>query len=404
MKIFIVNSGSSSIKCSLYDFGKTPSLKDKPIWKADLEWKNTFDDATLKIETQKGDKLVHNPKEKSAGTAFSSLLNFIFEGKTAVLSSLDEIDIVGHRIVHGGKYFNKSVLIDSNVKKKIALLAELAPLHNKEELERVEILEKLLKNTPQIAAFDTAFHQSIPKEASIYGGPYNWYEKDIRRYGFHGISFQYCLSSASTMIDQDINQLKVLICHLGSGASLCAIKEGKSIDTTMGFTPLEGLIMDTRSGSIDPGILLYLLEKKKKTIQELSDELYHNSGLLGLSNTSSDMRDIIEGVKNNNPQCITAFNVYLHHLNKHIGSMIASLNGLDLLIFTAGIGENSSLLREKVCNTFSFLKLSLDQQKNALTSSENRFISSPDSKIKVLVLHTQEDYEIAKECWTNFSK
>lgn len=403
MKIFILNRGSSSIKCILYDFKSDPHHTEDPLWEAHLQWKNSFEKPSLTIKNKKGDEYSEVIKEKTTGEALKHAVDFLFQGKTAVLSTLDEINVIGHRIVHGGKYFHESVTITAEVKEKIRLLSELAPLHNLSELEGIEILEQLFKNTPQIAVFDTAFHHTLPKAAQIYPGPYKWYEEGIQRYGFHGISFQYCSKRGAEILNRDLSSLRMVICHLGSGASLCAIKEGKSIDTTMGFTPLDGLMMDTRSGSIDPGIILHFLERKKKTLEELSHELYNESGLLGISGISSDMRDIIEKSLEGNTRAAIALDIYLHRLKALIGAMIAALQGIDVLIFTAGIGENASLLRERVCETFSFLEMKLDKTRNNQISSEDRELSTADSKTKVLLIHAQEAFEIACECWEKTS-
>ncbi len=394
MKIFVLNRGSSSIKCFLYVLDDSTCTFVKPRWEALLQWKGDFDAPTLTIKNEKGEIHSESVHEKSPGKALVHLMK---------VSSIKEVDVVGHRIVHGGKYFQESVVINADVKEKIRLLSDLAPLHNLPELEGIEILEKLFGNTPQIAVFDTAFHHTLNPAATIYPGPYQWYEEGIRRFGFHGISFQYCARRSGEILGKKLEDLKMVVCHLGSGASLCAIKDGKSIDTTMGFTPLEGLMMDTRSGSIDPGIILYLLEKKKKSIEEIAKELYQESGLLGVSGISSDMRDIIEKSLQGNRRAKLAFEVYLHRLNSLIGSMIASLRGIDVLVFTAGIGENASILRERVCTHFSFLGVQLDPASNQRISAEDRDLSTPDSDVKVVLIHTQEAFEIARECWKKVS-
>lgn len=400
MKILVLNRGSSSIKCYLYDLKSLAESSSKPLWEAHLEWKNSFEEPSVKICNAQGATYAEKVKQGSPEQALIYLLHHLHQGKAAVLTALREVDVIGHRIVHGGKNFTESVYIDKEVKEKIALLSEFAPLHNLAELEGIEILEKLFGDTPQIAVFDTAFHHTLPKAAVIYPGPYRWYEENIQRYGFHGISFQYCSKRAVELLSA-VNSAKMVICHLGSGASLCAIKDGKSIDTTMGFTPLEGLMMDTRPGSIDPGILLHLL--KKKSAEEISQELYHESGLLGVSGISSDMRDIMEKMVEGNLHAQLAFEVYVHRLNSLIGSMIASLKGLDLLVFTAGIGENAALLRKRVCEAFSFLGLKLERAKNESASHEDMELSCKDSKVKILLIHTQEAFEIARECWKKFS-
>jgi len=360
MKIFVLNRGSSNIKCSLYEFKDLPEVPVEPIWQA----QGNNEDLTKIIKTV----------------------------------SKQDIDVIGHRIVHGGKFFQGSVIIDQKVKEKIGSLAELAPLHNFSELESIETLEKIFPNIPQIAIFDTVFHQTLQNASKIYPGPYKWFEEGIQRYGFHGISFQYCSKRAAQILNKELNSLKMVVCHLGSGASLCAIQDSKSIDTTMGFTPLEGLMMNTRSGTIDPGIILYLLEKKQLTAQEIAKQLYEDSGLLGISGNNVFI-DIIEKSQQGDVRSTLALEIYLHRLNSLIGSMIASLQGIDALVFTAGIGENVPWIREKVCECFSFLGMKIDRSKNASPGSEDCLISDPYSKIKVLLIHTKEAFEIAKECW-----
>ncbi len=388
MKILVFNRGSSSLKCVLYDFKQAPNDPVIPLWQAHVEWKRSFTEPRLTVTNESGVKYSKSSSSKTAEEALKDLM-----------LPLDEIDVIGHRIVHGGNYFNKITPINSEVKEKIRILSEIAPLHNLAELECIEITEKLFKDVPQFAVFDTSFHHSLPKATKIYPGSYKWYEEGIQKFGFHGISFQYCCKRAAKVLNKNISSLKMVICHLGSGASLCAIKDGKSMDTTMGFTPLEGLMMDSRSGSIDPGIILYLLEKQKKSLQEISKEMYQESGLLGISGISSDMRDIIEKSLAGNVRAGLALDMYIHRLNSSIGSMVASLKGLDVLVFTAGIGENSSLIRERVCDTFSFLGVDLDGVKNAGSDLEDRELSTKKSNIKVLLIYTQEAFEIASECW-----
>jgi acetate kinase len=311
---------------------------------------------------------------------------------TKTIPSLTAIDVIGHRIVHGGRFYRESVLIDQDVKEKIDLLAEYAPLHNISALKGIESMEKHLPKCPQVAVFDTAFHHTLPAETMIYPTPYQWFEEGIQRFGFHGISYQYCTTRVSELLHQMPE--KMVICHLGAGASLCAVQNGKSHDTTMGFTPLEGLMMNTRSGSIDPGIVLEKL--KKMSLSEVTNALYRQSGLLGVSGISSDMRDILPKI-NTHPRARLAFEMYIHRLVLSIGSMIASLSGLDTLVFTAGIGENTSLLRKQVCERLSFLGLKLDAKKNQTTVAQDGEISSTHSTVKVLVIHTEEAFEIARQ-------
>ncbi len=359
MKVLVLNQGSSSIKCCIYRLDSFPNELMSPIWSDTLEWKNG----------QKSSEIFR--------TLFSSL----------------SFDCIGHRIVHGGQIYKHSVLIDSKVKQDIQKLSELAPLHNKSELEGIELLEKLFPNIPQIAVFDTSFHNTIPPSASIYPGPYQWFEEGIQKYGFHGISYQYCSKRAVDLLDEKIKNM--VICHLGSGASLCALKMGKSIETTMGFTPLDGLMMDTRSGTIDPGLLLYLL--KDRSAKQLSLELYEQSGLLGLSGISHDMRDILEQAKDGHPRAKLSLDIYLHRLVSFLGAMIACLGGIDVLVFTGGIGENSSFIRQKCCEQLSFLGIKLLEPPKI--STEDAILSDSHSSVKVLLIHTQESLEIARECW-----
>ncbi len=360
MKILVFNQGSSSLKCSLFQFDHLPQEHTEPLWEKSLDWKKT-------------DK--RSVWEKLA------------------LSCSHRPDVIGHRIVHGGKNCTKTTLIDSYVKEQIRAAAQWAPLHNLSDLEGVEMGEKTFPAVPQIAVFDTTFHQTMPLCASIYPGPYEWVEQGIVRYGFHGISYQYCSRRASEMAKGK----KQVICHLGAGASLCAVEGGKSIDTTMGFTPLEGLMMDTRSGSVDPGVLLYLL--KKKTAESLAHDLYEKSGLLGISGHSEDMRDVIKKGSEGDSRSLLALDIYLHRLTGSIAAMAASLRGIDTLVFTGGIGENASLIRERVCEDLHFLGVELNTEKNGYKQPLDTPLSTSRSTVQVLLIHTQETFEIARECW-----
>jgi acetate kinase len=401
MKILVFNSGSSSIKTCLYDLHRKEEHLVLPLWEAHLDWKESLKKANLVIKNDRKKEYQTICHEASLSGLVDQLLQHLVTGETAVLSSLKEIQVVGHRIVHGGREFKESSWIRPEVKDKIRKLSEWSPLHNITELEIVELVEDLLEGIPQLAVFDTAFHQTMPKEAAIYPGPYQWYEEGIQRYGFHGISFQYCSKRALKIVPENKNGSKMVICHLGSGASLCAVKEGKSIDTTMGFTPLDGLMMNTRCGSLDPGILLYLFKKGKDT-DTISNELYHQSGLFGLSGQFSDMRDILD-TYGNNPRSKLALDVYVHRLRAMIASMVASLQGIDILVFTGGIGENVPLLRQKTCEAFAFLGIKMDLSKNE-QASEDSDLSAQGSTATILLIHTQEAFEIAKECWKAVQK
>jgi acetate kinase len=374
-----------------------PKETISPRWQGQLRWPGHGNDASLEVKNDQGQSHRGSIKIRSIKGILSRILRCIYREKTAVLSSLSEIDIIGHRIVHGGPH-KKSTPLTNEVKEVIRRYAELAPQHNTVELQIVDGCQQLMPDITQVGVFDTAFHRTLSKAASIYPGPYQWFEDGIRRYGFHGISFQYCVERCQQLLDKDISPLKIIICHLGAGASLCAVKEKKSYDTTMGFTTLDGLMMATRPGSLDPGIFLYLLKHKKKSLKELSDDLYRNSGLLGISGYSADMSDILEAHLRDHQRAKLAFDIYLHRLTGSIGSMMASLQGLDILVFSGGIGENSPLLRKEVCRRLAFTGLRLDQEKNSAASDQDSELSHRDSSGNVLLIHTCEELEIAKEC------
>jgi len=397
MKILVLNSGSSSLKSSLYVLKNHSQKPVAPAWEGSLQWKGAFEDVDFEVKNSEGKKKSSKLTTTSLDEARFELMKSLVEGETAVLSSLDELDAIGHRIVHGGKYYRESVRIDQEVKSHISRLAEYAPLHNMAALQGIEAMEKMFKGLEQIAVFDTAFHRTLPLEAAIYPGPYKWFEEGIQRYGFHGISYQYCAKRAADLLQKDFPIGKMVICHLGAGASLCAVKDGNSYDTTMGFTPLEGLMMNTRSGTIDPGIILERL--KHVDLHTMTNELYRESGLLGISGISSDMREIFKSIREKNPRAQLAYDVYIHRLCACIGSMIASLDGMNVLVFTAGIGENTPLLRKRVCDKLSFMDLSIDAKKNDSPPPDDCDIAQKDSKVRVLIIHTQEAFEIARECW-----
>ena len=299
--------------------------------------------------------------------------------------------------MHGGSEFEKSTLVTPEVKTAISRMAVLAPPHNPANLEGIEVVERILPNIPQVAVFDTAFHRHMPLAAMVYPGPYDWYEQQIYRFGFHGISHQYCSRLAAQILGKDIESLRLITCHLGNGCSLAAIEDGHSIETTMGFTPLEGLMMGSRSGSIDPGIVLYLLHQKKLTVEQLDETLNKSSGLKGISG-AGDMRQVMHDCAEGKPRSKLAFDMFVHRLRYYIGAMLATLAGLDALVFTGGIGENAAEVRAAACESFAFLGLKLDTQKNA-QSPADQLISAVDSAIPILIIHTQEDWAIARECW-----
>jgi len=336
-------------------------------------------------------------KVSSRAKAVEHLLGALWDGKMRSVTSPSEIDVVGHRVVHGGPKYEEPVLLSPEVKSGIAKVSAFAPLHNRAELEGMEVVEKLLGTVPQVAVFDTGFHRKIPQAAAVYPGPYHWFESGIHRYGFHGINHQYCASRAAQLLGRDLNSLKLVTCHLGNGCSLAAILGGHSIDTTMGFTPLEGLMMGTRSGSVDPGILTYLIREGELNPQEIDHVLNKKSGLLGISGISGDMREVQAAMKQGNARAKLAFDIYVHRLRDGIGAMVAVLGGIDALVFTAGVGENSAEVREAACEQLGFLGIKLDPS-NAPYAGDSD-IAAPDSAVRVLIIRAQEDWAIARECW-----
>jgi acetate kinase len=401
MKILVLNAGSSSQKSCLYDFAAVPQADQplEPLWEAHIDWTHHNGVAELKVKTAQGQQLEQEFQLESRADAVSQMLKTLWSGETKVIEHQSEIQAVGHRVVHGGQDYQQSTRITPKVKEAIARLAIFAPIHNPANLEGIVAIEQVLGDqVPQVAAFDTAFHAHLPPAAYVYPGPYEWLEQGIRRYGFHGISHQYCAHRAAQLLQQKLADLRLIVCHLGNGCSLSAIRHGHSIDTTMGFTPLEGLMMGSRSGSVDPGILIHLLRQKNYSADELDAMLNRQSGLLGLSGVSADMRQINSAIAQGDARAQLALDVYIHRLRSHIGSMLTSLGGLDALVFTAGVGENSPVVRAAACDAFPFLGLNLDPNKNA-NSPIDTDIATPDSAVRVLVIHTQEDWAIAQECW-----
>ena len=393
MLILVLNAGSSSQKSCLYRLEKSiPGEPIKPLWKADIdrlsetEWLLSVNSNDIERETK------IEPSEK----ALKALLDTLTTGDTKVIDRLEEIDIVGHRVVHGGAKYSRPTLIDDDVKGAIAELIPLAPSHNPANLEGIKTIEEIMPKVPQVAVFDTAFHTTIPEFAKVYPIPYKYYEKNVQRYGFHGTSHQYCAQRTAQILQQPLENLKIVTCHLGNGCSLSAVKDGVCVDTTMGFSPLEGLMMGTRCGSIDPQILIYLMQEYGMDAKQLDRLLNKESGLKGVSGVSNDLRKIKAAIDDGNKQAELAYEIYLHRLKKAISAMVASLNGLDVLVFTAGAGENQSLLRELTCEGLSYLGLKIDKDKNdRVNSDKDAEITQSDSQVKVLVIHTQEEWAIA---------
>ncbi len=397
MKILVVNSGSSSQKSCVYEIGDSlPEDPAKPIWEAKIEWDGNG--AEIRTKTSRGATFDERIENASRRQALERLLRSLWEGDDRIIEGPSEIRVVGHRIVHGGSKFRDPIVITDEVKSAIAGASAFAPLHNRAELEAVELIEGLMGRIPQVAVFDTGFHQHLPPAAAIYPGPYKWFQRGIRRYGFHGINHEYCARRAAQLLGKPLGELRIVSCHLGNGCSLAAIAGGRSVDTTMGFTPLEGLMMGTRAGSVDPGILTYLMREDGIDGRRLDELLNDESGLLGISGVSNDMRKVLEAMKSGNERAALAFQIFIHRLRSCIGSMVAVLGGVDVLIFTAGIGENSAAVREAACAGFGFLHLSLDPAAND-RSLMDQGIAARDSAVRVLVIHAQEDWAIARDCW-----
>lgn len=398
MKILVLNSGSSSEKSCLYELGESlPEHPQAPLWGAQIDWSSDRGPAELAARTCRGSVLKEQLSVESRASAVRRMLATLWESSVKVIEGPAVIDAVGHRVVHGGDY-REAVDVTPEVKAEIARLAAFAPLHNSADLEGIEVVEHLLGAVPQTAVFDTSFHRSLSPAASVYPGPYQWLEQGIRRYGFHGISHRYCAERAAQLLNRSLESLQLITCHVGNGCSVTAIRAGQSADTTMGFTPLEGLMMGTRSGSIDPGILIHLLRQGAYTPDALNRVLNLESGLLGVSGVSSDMRKVAAAAERGHSRSKLAIDLFIHRLRSAVGAMLPSLERLDGLVFTAGIGENSPLIRAAVCNAFGFLGLKLDKDQNALRQ-EDRDIAARDSAVRVLVVHAEEAWAIACECW-----
>jgi acetate kinase len=368
MRILVLNGGSSSFKFWYGDIrDPVPVEAQRAQWEKRVEWKSPI----------QSPEAVLDPVLKSLGA---------------------HVDAVGHRVVHGGKAYRETTIITPEVRAAIAEQVEFAPSHNRLELEAIQAVDRVFgPNMRQIAVFDTAFHSTLEPEAYVYPGPYEWLSKGVRRYGFHGISHRYASRRCAQILGRDVKTLRIVTCHLGNGASLAAVRDGRSIETTMGFTPLEGLMMGTRSGTIDPGIIIYLVRHHAYAADELDRILNQECGLRGLSGLSGDMREILDAMAQGNERARLAFDVYAHRLCLGIGSMMASLGGLEALVFTAGVGENCAPLRERVTKQFEFLGLRIDAGKNG-TSPVDADIATPESKVRVLVIRAEEDWEIAREC------
>ncbi len=395
MKILVINCGSSSLKFQLID-----AVSEETIAKGICE-RIGIDGSQLVYAPEGQDKQVTEIPMKDHTKAVQLVLEALTNQENGVLKSLDEIGAVGHRMVHGGEKFAGSMLITDEVIKATEECNDLAPLHNPANLIGVRACQELMPETPQVGVYDTAFHQTMPEEAYLYGIPYEYYEKyRIRRYGFHGTSHAYVSRRAAELSGKPYEDLKIIVCHLGNGASVSAVKNGKSVDTSMGMTPLEGLIMGTRSGDIDPAIIEFLVEKEHKTVQEVLNILNKQSGMVGLQNGgSSDFRDVEKAYRAGKPEAVRTINAYVYRIAKYIGAYTAAMNGVDIICFTAGIGENNGFIREKVCAYLEYLGITLDQQANA-RRGEDLVVSTPQSKVAVMAIPTNEELVIARDTYS----
>ena len=398
MKILVLNCGSSSIKYKLFDMDSKEVIAQGGIEKIGL--KGSF----LKLTLPNGEKKVleKDIPEHTVGVEF--ILNTLVSPEYGAIKSLDEIDAVGHRMVHGGERFSKSVLLDKEVLEAFVACNDLAPLHNPANLKGVNAVSAILPNIPQVVVFDTAFHQTMPDYAYLYAVPYELYEKyGVRRYGFHGTSHRYVSQRVCEYLGIKAEGLRLITCHIGNGGSIAAIKDGKCIDTTMGLTPLEGLMMGTRSGDIDAGAVTFIMDKEGLTTTGVSNLLNKKSGVLGISGVSSDMRELEAAVAEGNPKAILAENMYFYRIKKYIGAYAAALGGVDVILFTGGVGENQASCRAGVCEGLEFMGVKIDAEKNKVRGEE-AIISSDDSKVKVVVIPTDEELLIASDTMTVVSK
>ncbi len=407
LNILVLNAGSSSFKSSLYRLTRQhlPGDPVTPLWTGAIDWQSS---GTAVFKAKTANKTV---QEQQTGTDDRSdrlrqrtadihdLLNWLWSGTTQVIDNIGAIDIVGSRIVHGGDKYRQSTLVTSAVKAEIDRLSLYAPLHNPANLKGIDAIESLAPNLPQLAVFDTAFYRDLPEVAYVYPLPYQWLERGIRKYGFHGISHQYCTRRAAALLGRDLRDLRLISCHLGNGCSLAAVTAGRCIETTMGFTPLDGLMMGTRCGSIDPGIILHLVREGEYTIEELDRILNFESGVLGVSGVSNDLREIDRAIAAGNARAKLALEMYIDRLAAKIASLLPALGGVDAVIFTGGVGEHHAGVRAAVAAKLAFLGVKIDPDLNNLALPPDRDLATDRSTVRILTIHTQEEWEIATACW-----
>lgn len=398
MKILVLNCGSSSVKYKLLDMTSKEVLGSGGVEKIGM--KGSF----LKHTKQNGEKVILEGEVLEHQLAIEYILGVLTSTKHGCIKNMEEIDAVGHRVVHGGEKFNSSVVITDEVIRNIEACIEIAPLHNPPNLAGIFAISDLLPQIPQVAVFDTAFHQTMPEHAYMYGIPYTLYKKyGIRRYGFHGTSHRYVSRRACEFLGLDYQKTKIITAHIGNGGSITAIENGKSVDTSMGFTPVEGLMMGTRSGDVDLGVVTYLMEKEMISTSAATTLFNKHSGVLGVSGISSDMRDIEKAISEGNQRAKLALGMYEYRIKKYIGSYAAVLNGFDVLVFTGGVGENQTITRERICNGLSYLGIEIDPEINRIRGEE-LLISTSNSRVKVVVIPTDEEYLIASDTMELVSK
>ena len=391
MKVLVLNCGSSSIKYKLFNMDTHTVMVQGGVEKIGLP------DSFLQIKLSNGEKVKIEQPMPEHTVGIQLILNSLVDKQIGCIASLEEIQAVGHRVVHGGEKFNKSVLITPEIKEMIIKCVELAPLHNPANLKGIEAIETALPGVPQVAVFDTAFHQTMPDEAYMYAIPYELYEKyAIRRYGFHGTSHRYVSARVCEYLGIDPNTTKVITAHIGNGGSCTAVLNGKSVDTSMGLTPLEGLMMGTRAGDMDLGAATYIMEKENLSTTEFSNLMNKKSGLLGVSGVSSDARDIENAVQAGNERADLARRIFIYRVKKYIGAYAAAMNGVDVIVFTGGIGENDAYIRAEVTKGLTYLGIDFDESKNAVRGEE-AILTTPESKVKVCIIPTDEEWMIASD-------
>ena len=390
MNILVINCGSSSLKYQLIDSGNESVLAKGLCERIGIDGRLVYQKAGLEKEITEADMPTHKQ-------AIQMVLDALVNEKTGAIKSLAEINAVGHRVVHGGEKFASSTLLTPEVLKTIEECNDLAPLHNPANLIGISACRELMPEIPMVGVFDTAFHQTMPKKAYLYGLPYEYYEKyKVRRYGFHGTSHSFVSKRTAAFLNMDLNHSKIIVAHLGTGASISAVQDGKCVDTSMGLTPLEGLVMGTRSGDIDPAIMEFIAKKENLDIEGVMNALNKKSGVEGLSGISSDFRDLEAAYDEGNELAVNAVEVFSYRVAKYIGSYVAAMNGVDAIAFTAGIGENTQMVREKVLAYLGYLGITMDKEANKVRGEE-RVISTPDSRVKVCVIPTNEELAIARE-------